>query len=146
MIKKIWLFLFLFLTLLTCSGHSQGLNQVEIFDLEKGKVIKTVPVSQVTQNEAEKYLKGINRIYVKLNPIPKKGHMIKIPLEPQVLVKNQWMESYVNEIIIVFPIKEQPYLMLFDDENNSHFLYFEGDTKALLNYLHSDPNGQAISQ
>lgn len=113
--------------------------QVEIYDVAKRKVIHSKPISFITQKEAAKYIKGIDDIYVKVNPIPKAGQMIKIPLEPPIAVKNEWMDSLVDEVIVIFPKGEKPYLMMFDDENQYHFLQFKGSADDLLKYLGIHP-------
>lgn len=96
-------------------------NQIEVFDIEKGSVIKTVPPNPIFQTEASKILNSIKDVYKKINPIPKKGLMVKIPLSPMIPVQNQWIHSLVDEIIIFFPEGEKPYIMTFDDENNYYF-------------------------
>ncbi|MCL6624228.1 MAG: hypothetical protein K6T17_06380, partial [Fimbriimonadales bacterium] len=74
----------------------------------------------------------ITGVYVKFNPIPKEGYMIKVPLEPSIMVENQWFNDLVSEVIIIFTSEEEPYIMIFDDENRAHFLTSEGDLVQLL--------------
>lgn len=102
--------------------HAEIMNQIEVFDIEKESVIKTVPSNPMIQAEAENILKHIHDIYKKINPIPKKGLMMKIPIKPMIHVKNQWMDSLVDEMIIFYPEDEEPYIMTYDDEN--HFFFF----------------------
>lgn len=99
--------------------------------------MKTLEAHPSFQMKAEELLKGITGIYIKVNPIPKNGNIIKIPLEPAVLVENEWVHSYVDEIKVIFPIGEKPYLMVFDDENYPHFFNFEGNTEDLQSLIHN---------
>lgn len=119
---------------------AQGTIQLELFDIQQGKVIQTAPSSSAIQDEAQGYLNSIDNIYVKLNPIPEKGVMVKIPLEQSVQVQNKWMNSLVDEIIIIFSKEEKPYLLTFDDENHLHvFTFKNGNTDILLETFNLDP-------
>ncbi|MHC0037007.1 hypothetical protein [Pseudoneobacillus sp. C159] len=108
---------------------------VELFDVQKDAVIQTVPHSPTFQKAANDYLNGINRIFVKINPIPTSGYMVRIPLEPAIRVKNEWINELVDEVVIVLPKNDQAYLMIFDDENTPHFFYFKGNTNTLTKTL-----------
>ncbi|MCD4838876.1 hypothetical protein LRS37_08310 [Neobacillus sedimentimangrovi] len=114
-------------------------NQVEIFDIEKGKVVQLVPTSSEIQKEASTFLQGISGVYTKVRPIPEKGYMIKVPLEPSIMVDNQWFKGLVDEVVIIFPEQEKTFLMVFDDENRLHFYHFDGNTDRFLNILHFQP-------
>lgn len=82
--------------------------------------------------EVKKFLEGITGVYVKYNPIPNKGFMIRVPLEPNIVVKNQWFNDLVDEVTIIFTDQEDPYLMVFNDENRMFFFTFKGDTANFL--------------
>jgi hypothetical protein len=126
--------IFLVLTFVcVCSTSIQAQSrQVELFDIKLDKVTKTMPVNRSFQEHAKGYLNNIDNIYTKINPIPKNGYMIKIPLETPIRVNNQWINSYVDEVIVVLPDGEDPYLMTFDEDNRIHILTFKGDTEFLF--------------
>lgn len=121
LIRKITIILSISFFIHTTHIFAETTNQIEIFDIEKGAVIKTVPPNPIFQTESAKILKNIKDIYKKVNPIPKKGLMAKIPLNPMIPVQNKWLHSLVDEVIIFFPEDEEPYIMTFDDENNYYF-------------------------
>lgn len=131
MIKKILLGIFI-ITLFSKTVAAETNQYVEVFDIKNDKVIMQVNSDIVLQQEAKKFLEGITGVYVKFNPIPKEGYMIKVPLEPSIMVENQWFNDLVNEVIIIFTSEEDPYIMIFDDENRAHFLTSEGDLVQLL--------------
>ncbi|MDP5273860.1 hypothetical protein [Chengkuizengella axinellae] len=108
--------------------------QIEIFDISKNEVIKRVDTNSNLYQDASRFLEGITGIYVGISPIPKEGYMIKIPLDPEILVKNQWLNKLLDEVIIIFPTQENPYLMVFDN-NRPLFFNFEGDTQSFLEKL-----------
>ncbi|MFZ5988603.1 MAG: hypothetical protein ACOYWZ_15970 [Bacillota bacterium] len=114
---------------------SKGPLYIEIFDINKEKVIKKFKSNPSIQKEAVNYLKSLTGVYMKFNLFPKEGFMIKIPLESSVKIKEQDIYYLVNEVIIIFPGQDRPYLMFLDDEGRPHAFYFDGDTGQLLKHF-----------
>ncbi|AUG58098.1 hypothetical protein [Acetivibrio saccincola] len=111
-------------------------KNIEIFDIDKGQVIKSLSVNNIVHNEAIEYLKSITGMYPKVNAIPNKGYIIRIPLEPSVFVKNKWIDGTLNEIYVIFPSKEDsPYLLVLDDKQRPLFFNFNANTDTLLKNL-----------
>ncbi|WP_338753185.1 hypothetical protein [Bacillus sp. FJAT-52991] len=133
--KKKLVACFLAVMFITFSASAQEARLVEVFSIEQEKVIKTVPSNASIQKEAANYLANITDIYRKVSPIPKEGTMVKIPLSPEVQVKNRWVDTKVNQVIVVIGKNEEPFLMIFDDKNNLHLFTFKGDVKTLLSKL-----------
>ena len=138
MIKKVLASIVIFL-LFTTIAFAQTNKQIEIFEINKGKVIMNVEPNPDSQQAVQEFLEGITGVYVKYNPIPKNGFMIRVPLEPNIVVKNHWFNDLVDEVTIIFPDQEDPYLMVFNDENRPFFLTFEGDTANFLKLLNFKP-------
>jgi hypothetical protein len=141
MIRKIMILIFALISMQSTSISAQVRN-VELFDIQEDKVTKTVPMSPQFQERAVEYLKNIDNIYVKVSPVPNKGYMIKIPLTPSVQVTNKWLDSLVNEVIIVFPKDEEPFLMTFDDEDDIYVFTFKGNTDFLVKTFNLDLKNQ----
>nr|WP_222618954.1 hypothetical protein [Ornithinibacillus hominis] len=118
-----------------CIVNAQSITNVELFDIEKNEIIKTTKPNRKIQLEVEKIIKEIDDIVRKLKPIPDKGYMIRIPLKPSIQLENQWVYALIDEVIIIIPEDEEPYLLLFDDENKTHFFTFEAKIDTLLNTL-----------
>ncbi|KAF0820110.1 hypothetical protein [Cytobacillus sp. FSL R5-0377] len=134
MIKKVLICIFVF-QLISTTGIAQTEQQIQIFNINKGKVIKVLQMNPEVQQETEKFLEGITGVYVKYNPIPNKGFMIRIPLEPNRKVRNKWFDGLVDEVTIILSGQENPYLMVFDDENRPYFFTFEGNIEEFLGIL-----------
>ncbi|MFJ7730221.1 hypothetical protein ACIQXV_29610 [Neobacillus sp. NPDC097160] len=134
MIKKVLISFCIFI-LYTTNAMAQTNHQIQIIDIKKGEVIKSVQKTPDLQQEVVKILEGITGVYVKLNPYPNNGFVIKTPLEPNIMVKNQWFNDLVDEVMIIFPVQEKPYLLVFDNENQSHFYKFQGNTNKFLGLL-----------
>ncbi|MFN7253427.1 MAG: hypothetical protein ACK4M9_22040 [Anaerobacillus sp.] len=127
----------LFLNISTVYAKSS--KSVQILDIEKSEIIKTVPSSSLVQFEAEKFLKEIDSVVKKFKPIPESGYLIKIPLEPSFHLENKWVNTLTDEIIVIIPDDENPYLLTFDDENKSWFFTIKPSISELLNALDFSP-------
>lgn len=133
---KTTLSLFLVISILISTTVSaQTDKNIVIFNIQKNEIIKTVPTSSLVQKEIENYIVEINNVVRKFNPIPEKGYMIKIPLEPSIQIENKWVNALVDETVLVIPEGEDPYLLIFNDENNPFFFTFEGKIDELLKLL-----------
>jgi len=133
--KTLILFVFALIQSNLSIVNAQNDNLVELLDIEKDEVINTTPTNSNVQVETEKVIKEIDGIVKKFKPIPNKGYMIKIPLEPSYQLKNKWISDLIDEVIIIIPEDEAPYLITFDDENNPYFFTFKIKIAALLNTL-----------
>jgi len=87
------------------------------------------------QKEAIQYAQSITGAFKNLNVVPKTGHMIKVPLSKPVTITNQWIHTTIDEVLVLLPLNEKPYIMIYDDENNPHFYYVQGHPERLLKHL-----------
>ncbi|MED4018665.1 hypothetical protein [Sutcliffiella cohnii] len=138
MYKKVFLLILLvtFCGNIVCGAEEE--KKVEIFDNSISSVVKTFSSSSDIQRETSKIINNINGVYKKLDPIPKTGHMIKVPLVKPVTVSNEWFYHIVEEVIIILPQNEDPHLLLLDDEQFPHFFTFNHGIDDLLSYIDFD--------
>jgi len=129
----------------TESIEGQDKRDIEIFDIEKGIVIKKVSPNSQTQvkiqKEVRKYLEGITGMYVKVNALPDRGYIVRLPLEPAVTIRNQWLNQTVKEVFIIFS-EGAPYLLVLDEKERPLFYNFDSNTDELLELLEFEPGGQ----
>jgi hypothetical protein len=115
-------------------------THVEIFDIEEGKVVEESPSTTEIQKETEKMILSISGVYKNLDPLPKKGVMVKIPLDPPITLKNEWFHDFVNEAVLIFSYEEEdPYILIWDDENLPHFYTFSASTEKLMKMVKFQP-------
>lgn len=114
-------------------------EEAEIFHINKGKVVRKIPMTKEISGEIEKLLKGIDDVYKELKPIPEKGYMIKFPLGEGIPLQNKWFEGTVKEVIVIFPEYENPHLMFFDQENRAMFFTFNRSASDLLSKINFIP-------
>lgn len=110
-------------------------TNIELFDINQGKVVKVAESNPKIQAKVIKYLNEITGVYGKFNPIPDKGYAIGIHLEPAEKIQGKWLNVIVEEVIIMFPQEEPPFLVLIDEENKLVCYRFQGDTNKLLKEL-----------
>jgi hypothetical protein len=141
MIKKAIILLIIIL-LAPINTHAEEYRNVEIFNISEGRVVSVVKSNPIIQKEVTEYLLGIVGVYAKSDPIPTKGYAIKIPLDPSIKIENKWLNSVVDEAIIMFPDEDGPehFLMIFENENKLVCFTFKGNTKLLLKDLNFEIN------
>ncbi|MGG0719313.1 hypothetical protein ABE096_17180 [Robertmurraya massiliosenegalensis] len=141
MVRKVIALVLVTLSVFSFQVQAEPL-QIEIFHINKGKITKEVPSNKVIEQEVATILAGITDLYRGFEPIPPKGHMIKIPLEKPVEVKNEWLDDLINEVILIFPEYENPHLMVFGDENSHYFFQFDASVDEILSQLDVKFKGQ----
>ena len=134
MLKKI-VIIILIILLSSINAYAVDNTNIEIFDISQGKVVKVAPSNPKIQAKAIKYLNGITGVYGKFDPIPDKGYAIGIHLEPPAKIQGKWLNALLDEVIIMFPQQEPPFLVVIDEENKLVCFRFQGDTNKLLKDL-----------
>ncbi|KYG31703.1 hypothetical protein ACU3L3_19865 [Priestia endophytica] len=137
MSKKIAVYLVIFSIFLTgfSDSFTSSNKNVEVFDLTQSKVVKITPTNKVLQKEAEKSIRSITLLSKKVSPLPRKGALVRIPLDPAVSIRNEWMDDLVDEVIIIFGEREKPLLMVFTDENRTLFFEYNYNPKEIRTLL-----------
>jgi len=136
MTKKLVVVLsFLFIFLYTTYANAQDFKHVEIFDPKQDKVVKVVQLNTQIQSIITNWIKNIDIIYGKNNPITDDGYAIKVPLEPAIKVNCNSFNAIVSEVYIIIPKTEPPFYIVFEDENKVSCFPFNGDINILSDIL-----------
>lgn len=135
-IKKIIAILAILL-IFPANVFSKDYNDIEIYDIKKDKLIKTVQSNSEIENLVINYLQGIDGIYAKLNPIPKEGYAIKVSLESPLVLQNEWINDIVDQAIIVLPKEEgtKAFFIIFEKEDKFMCFTFKGEVELLIKKL-----------
>ena len=114
-------------------------SRIEIFDIGRGEVIKQVEPDRGTRRKAENLLKNITGHYLKFKPLPDKGLIIMIPLEPVSTIKNKWLNdcgiANVDALYVLLPEEGAPYLLVLDENQRPFFFNTEGDIRRLQRFI-----------
>lgn len=124
-----------------CAINTNEYKDLEIFDISQGKVIKKMQSNEVIQNEVLRYIDNITGLYVDVKPFPSEGYIIRVPV-PSDQIDNSILSEQniqtVNEVYLLFPKGEEPFMLVLNKMNKPYFFNFEGDTETLLNELGID--------
>ncbi len=120
-----------------CQASVSTFLNIELFDIGKGCVIKAIPADDTALAESKKIIKGITGFYLKANAIPEKGNIIKIPFEPELNVRNKWLNNCgikaIDKMYVVYPDESTPYLLILDKKGRPFLYNFDYDANKLLN-------------
>ncbi|MCB2293418.1 hypothetical protein LGK95_07770 [Clostridium algoriphilum] len=134
--KKILAIIVLFIILLHPTViFAEGFKDVEIFDPKQEKVVKVVKLNPKINNMVTEWIKNVDAIYGKSNPLTDDGYAVRVPLYPSVTVQNKNLNTVVNDVYIIVPKHETPFLMIFDNENRLLCYPFKGDINTLSKVL-----------
>jgi len=115
--------------------HAEGFKYVEIFDPKQAKVVKVVQLNTEINNMVSTWIKNIDGIYGKNNPVTEDGYAIKIPLNPSVKVQGKWLNTLVNEVYIILPENDPPFFMIFENKDKLSCFPFKGDVNTFSKIL-----------
>ena len=136
MIKKIPVVIFLLIIIMSSKViHAEGFKYVEIFDPKQAKVVKVVQLNTEINNMVSTWIKNIDGIYGKNNPVTEDGYAIKIPLNPSVKVQGKWLNTLVNEVYIILPENDPPFFMIFENKDKLSCFPFKGDVNTFSKIL-----------
>lgn len=107
-------------------------TDIEVFDVKQGKVIKHIANTKEIQEEVKICIHKITGLSGQLSVDPKDGLIYHIPVEPPVMLNNQWLNVQVNEVYLIVPLTQKPQLLLFDEENKPYLVDFDHDLRSFL--------------
>lgn len=136
MIKKVFITLFLCIILLHPQFiHADNSYDIEIFDPQENKVIKTVEPNQEINNKVKDWINKIEEVYQSINPMPDNGYAIRFPIESSIHIQNKWIDENVKEVYLTIPENDDPCLIIFGRGNQPNFFEFPGQIDELSKLL-----------
>ncbi len=110
-------------------------NDIEIYDTRLDKVVKSVQAKPEIRNLIIEWINQTDAIYVKANPFPDEGYIVKVPLEPPVAVESEWICGSIGEIYIVLSKQDLPFYVVFDESEHISCYNINGNINILLKML-----------
>ena len=144
MLNKILVILFSLLCFSTETIKGKPLENIEVFDINQQSIVKLAPNDYEIQRLVHNYIQGIDGLYSKFNPIPDKGYAIKIPLSPAIIDKNKGIKVPIEQVILMCPENDSPFLMLLEDENKTSCFTFKGSSLLLLENIDYEPSSTIL--
>lgn len=137
-IKRVMLLaLLLFVGLSSLAGATPEINNVDLFEIEQGKVVWETNNSDTIQNEAKKWIDSIKGFYdvETILDLGKDGYCLRIPTEP-IRVKNELMDTTIQDVFLYLGKDHKPLLLLFDVRWPARYLmHFSADVRPYLKKL-----------
>lgn len=136
MTKKISILAILFFILFhSTATHAKEFKYAEIFDPKQEKVVKVVQVNTEIHDMVAGWIKNIEGIYGKNDPLTDDGYAIKMPLDSDVTVHGKSLNVIVNEVYIIIPENDPSFFIIFEDENKLCCFPFNGSIDILSKSL-----------
>lgn len=133
--KLLVVILFLAIFLIPVYANAEDFKYIEIFDPKQGEIVKVVQSNSEIQNMIAGWIKNIQGLYGRNDPITDDGYAIKVPLDPAVKVNCKSLKAIVNEVYIIIPETEPPFYMIFQDKNKVFCYPFNGSIDMLSESL-----------
>ncbi|MBW7474134.1 hypothetical protein K0T92_05215 [Paenibacillus oenotherae] len=114
---------------------SEGTEQpkpVQAFDVEAGKVVKTVPNSKEYQAFAKSWLDSVTGLAPQISANEKCGYVYRIPLMEPVSVKTTGLAVQTSDVFLFYCPNKPPLLLIFDENRKPYLLLFKADIGPFL--------------
>lgn len=114
-------------------------EQVELFDTDKERVIKTLENTSEFQTEAQSLLKSVSGRVQDLQPALSHAMIVKIPLAPpqKLLHKQAGIDTMIANMFVVMPkdSSRRPWMILHTKEAETLVVEFSGEIGKLKKLL-----------
>lgn len=124
-------------TIFTEQESRQNNNMIQIFDVEKGRVILSVANRNSFQKEAAKWLSDITSLAPEVQPDMKAKYIARVPLQPAQQV-NAGNVQLLASVVFLFYYQDpnmEPLLLIFDSNNRPYFFHIHEDVKPFFEQL-----------
>ena len=143
MIKRILVVIFLvIISLHSTVVSAKDFKHVQIFDPKQNKVVKAVQVNEDINNMVVSWVNGIHGVYGKNDPVKDDGYAVKIPLDPSIKVQTKSLIAIVDEVYVIIPKSNPPFLMIFENKDKLTCFPFYGDIDKLSKILDFNLKGK----
>lgn len=114
---------------------AEEFKYVEIFDPTQDKVVKVVQLNPEINNMVSSWISNVEGFYGKIDPITDDGYAIKVPLDSDVKVETECLNTIINEVYIIIPEYQAPFFLVFENEDKVSCFSFNGDIDELSKVL-----------
>ncbi|WP_036709803.1 hypothetical protein [Paenibacillus pinihumi] len=105
---------------------------VQIFDIQAGKVVKTMENDQQFQQYAAGWLASVSGLSPQFTPENKCGYVFRVPLEQPIEVKAGEIKVTASDVFLFYCPEKPASLLIFDAERKPYILSFKSDLKPFL--------------
>ncbi|MCR8842904.1 type IV secretion system protein VirB6 [Paenibacillus sp. SC116] len=116
-------------------GASQPLPQVQLFDMQQERIVKTLPNTPAVQAEAAKWLQSVTGLSPQLNIGSKCGYIVRIALANPFQVKLPRIDFQTNDVFLIYCPDKKPLLLVFTPERKPFLLEFKHNVQPFMEEL-----------
>ncbi|TVX92945.1 type IV secretion system protein VirB6 [Paenibacillus agilis] len=114
---------------------SQPLPQVQLFDMQQERIVKTLPNTPAVQAEATKWLQSVTGLSPQLNIGSKCGYIVRIALANPFQVKLPRIDFQTNDVFLIYCPDKKPLLLVFTPERKPFLLEFKHNVQPFMEEL-----------
>ena len=145
MTKKFTVILFLFIMIMnSITINAEEFKYAEIFDSQQDKVVKVVQMNSEIHNMVVNWIKNVDNIYGKNDPLTDDGYAIRVPLSPEVKVQGKWLNCLVKQVYIIIPEKQPPFFMILENDEKAFCFPFKGNIDELSRILNFELSADKV--
>ncbi|RIX53541.1 hypothetical protein D3P08_08875 [Paenibacillus nanensis] len=114
------------------SSSEQPLRPVQVFDVEAGKVVKTIPNDAAFQKMAASWTKSITGLAPQLSPDQACSYVYRVPLAKPATVKAGHISVTTSDLFLFYCKEQPPVLLAFDAERRPFLFLFKADIAPFI--------------
>ncbi|MBD8497562.1 hypothetical protein [Paenibacillus arenosi] len=114
---------------------TQPLPQVQLFDMQQERIVKTIPNTPAIQAEAAKWLQSVTGLSPQLNIGSKCGYIVRIALANPYQIKLPRLEVQTKDVFLIYCPDKQPLLLVFTPERKPFLLEFKHNVQPFMEEL-----------
>lgn len=117
--------------------NKQQNNQIQVFDVKKGRVVLSVANNEEFQAEAKKWLSDITSLAPEVQPDMGATYIIRVPLLPHQTVNVGNVNLTAKEVFLFYysETNDEPLLLVFDENKKPYFFHIHEDVTPFLKKL-----------
>lgn len=123
------------------SSEDHPLKPVQVFDVEAGKVVHTLPNDTEYQEMAKRWLLSVKGLSPKVSPDDRCGFVYRVPLAEPYTVRVGEVPITVQDVFLFYCKRTDPVLLVFDPNNKPYLLTFDADLSPFLRKIAAPPHG-----
>lgn len=116
-------------------GEQNNNTSIQVFDVQKGKVVLTTENNEQFQKFAHSWLAGIKQFAPEVQPDMKATYIFRVPLIPPVSLQVGQTKLHVAEIFMFYYKDKEPLLLVFDENKKPYLFHTSEDVTPFLNFL-----------
>lgn len=110
-------------------------NQVQVFDVKQGHVVKTLDNSSKIQKQVKRILKHVYEFAPEVQPDMKAKYIIRIPVKKGTAIKLNDNSISIKELFIFYYVDKEPLLLVFDENKKPFLFHTKQSIEPLLNAI-----------